>query len=185
MTARQSNAILSFAGIDRNTRSAVVCVAAVTFIAFLPVLRADWLNWDDEINFVRNENYRGLSATHIKWMFTSLHFGHYQPLSWLTLAVDYTLWGMNPAGYHLTNLLIHTASAVLFFLVARRLLAAASGKHARSAGTAIAVAAAFAALVFSIHPLRVENVAWVSERRDVLSGVFLLGSTLAYLDDPG
>ena len=182
MTPRQSNAIRLLAGIDRKTRLSVVCVAAVTFIAFLPVLRADWLNWDDEINFVTNENYRGLSGAHIKWMFTSLHFGHYQPLSWLTLAVDYTLWGMNPAGYHLTNLLIHTASAVLFFLVARRLLTAAVGKQARPAGTAIAVAAVFGALVFSIHPLRVENVAWVSERRDVLSGVFLLGSTLAYLD---
>lgn len=159
-----------------------MCVATATLIAFLPVLRAGWLNWDDAINFVDNAHYRGLSGGHIRWMFTSLHFGHYQPLSWLTLAVDYTLWGMNPAGYHATNLLIHTMSAVLFFLVARRLLSAAGGMQTGVGRTATEVAAVFAALVFSIHPLRVENVAWVSERRDVLSGLFLLGSTLAYLN---
>jgi tetratricopeptide (TPR) repeat protein len=103
-------------------------------------------------------------------MFTTPRMGHYIPLTWLTLALDHALWGMNPRGYHATNVLLHAINAALVFLVARRLLA----------GFPLA-APAFAALAFGLHPLRAESVAWVTERRDVLSGCFLLLALLAYL----
>src|SRR5947207_15177004 len=104
--------------------------------------------------------------------------GHYHPLSWMSLGLDYLLWGMNPAGYHAVNLLLHSANAVLFYFIARRLLARASGETDE---TTMRLGAAFAALVFAVHPLRVESVVWITERRDVLSGLFYLGSLLLYL----
>src|SRR5712691_8837921 len=82
-------------------------VALLTLAAFYPVLQNDFVDWDDDVNIVDNFNYRGLGPRQLQWMFTNLNMGHYQPLSWLSLGVDYSLWGMNPFGYHLTNLLLH------------------------------------------------------------------------------
>ena len=169
---------------------APVCVAIITFAAFIPVLRAGFVSWDDDKNFVDNPMYRGLGADQLHWMWTTFHMGHYVPLSWMTLGLDYTLSGMNPAGYHLSNLLLHAASAVVVYFLARRLLAAGFERDRHGVGlvlpasksdTTLLLAAAFAALLFAVHPLRVESVAWVTERRDVLSGLFYFSSVLAYL----
>ena len=155
-----------------------LAVAAITVLVFLPSLKNGFVNWDDDRNFLDNPDYRGLGWTQLGWMFTTFHIGHYQPLSWMTLGLDYLLWGMNPAGYHLTNVLLHAASAVLFYFLMLRLL----GLTVPSADGAMArVSAGFAALLFAVHPLRVESVAWVTERRDVLSGFFILLTVLCYL----
>src|SRR5712691_11017823 len=153
-------------------------IALITFAAFLPALQ-NQLVWDDEQNLLGNPHYRGLGWIQLRWMWTT-HLGHYIPLTWMTLGLDYLLWGMNPVGYHLTNLLVHAANAVVFFFIARRLLTLALPSPSER-GHALAVSAAFAALVFAIHPLRVESVAWVTERRDVLSGLFYLSASLVYL----
>src|SRR5213594_1958908 len=149
-----------------------VLIALVTFAAFLPALQNQFVDWDDAANFLDNPHYRGLGWIHLRWMWTT-HLGHYIPLTWMTLGLDYLLWGMNPLGYHLTNLLLHAANAAVFFFVVRWLLARALPSPSER-GHALAVSAGFAALVFAIHPLRVESVAWVTERRDVLSGLFYL-----------
>src|SRR5438132_10554539 len=154
-------------------------VALVTFVAFLPTLHNQFVNWDDVENFLDNPHYRGLGWIQLRWMWTT-HLGHYIPLTWMTLGLDYLLWGMNPLGYHLTNLLLHAANAVVFFFIVHRILTLALPGPAKR-GHALAVAAGFAALVFAIHPLRVESVAWVTERRDVLSGLFYLSAILIYL----
>src|SRR5213080_2287456 len=154
-------------------------IALVTFAAFLPVLQNQFVDWDDQRNFLDNHHYRGLGWTHLRWMWTT-HLGHYIPLTWMTLGLDYLLWGMNPVGYHLTNLLLHAANAVVFFFVVRRLLARALSSPSER-GHALALSAGFASLVFAIHPLRVESVAWATERRDVLSGLFYLVAILMYL----
>jgi len=155
-------------------------IAVVTFAAFLPALHNQFVNWDDDKNFLENPHYRGLGWTHLRWMWRTTQLGHYIPLTWMTFGLDYLLWGMNPLGYHLTNLLLHAANAVVFFFVARRILTLAlPGPSER--GHALAVSAGVAALVFAIHPLRVESVAWVTERRDVLSGLFYLSTILMYL----
>src|SRR5712692_7879164 len=156
-----------------------VLIALVTFTAFLPTLQNEFVGWDDATNFLDNPHYRGLAWTHIRWMWTT-HLGHYIPLTWMTLGLDYLLWGMNPVGYHLTSLLLHAANAVVFFFVVHRILTLALPSPSER-GHALAVAAGFAALVFAIHPLRVESVAWVTERRDVLSGLFYLVTILMYL----
>src|SRR5207244_2307898 len=94
--------------------------------------------------------------------------------------LDYLLWGMNPLGYHLTSLLLHAANAVVFFFIVRRILPLALPAPSER-GHALTASAGVAALVFAIHPLRVESVAWVTERRDVLSGLFYLLTILMYL----
>jgi Flp pilus assembly protein TadD len=151
-------------------------LAAVTFSVFLPTLWNDFVEWDDYVNLFENPHYRGLGWAQLRWMFTSTLMGHYIPVSWLSFGLDYTLWGMNPVGYHLTNNVLHAANAGLFCLVARRLLAAADGGRA-----ALGLAAAMATGFFALHPLRAESVAWATERRDVLSGLFFLLSVWCYL----
>src|SRR5438309_1670620 len=158
---------------------APLLVVLCTLAAFLPTLQNHFVNWDDDKNFLDNPHYRGLGWTQLSWMWTT-HMGHYIPLTWMTFGLDYLLWGMNPVGYHLTSLLLHAANAVVFFFIARRLLTLALPSPSKR-GHALAVSAGFAALVFAIHPLRVESVAWVTERRDVLSGLFFLLTILVYL----
>src|SRR2546422_2164398 len=155
----------------------------VVLTCFLPTLGNDFVAWDDDLNFTENPNCRGLSWSNLRWMLTTVHGGHYQPLSWMTLGLDYVVWGMNPVGYHLTNLLLHAANAVLFYFMALRLLrASVPGGHA-DGSWALTLGSGFATLLFAVHPLRAESVAWITERRDVLSGLFYLAAVVAYLRD--
>ena len=158
-------------------------IALLTTAVFLPALGGSFLNWDDNVNFLGNPFYRGLGPEQIRWAFTSILFGHYIPLTRLTWSLNYVLGGMDPRGYHLVNVLLHTANAVIFYFVARRLLAAAGsggrqlGEHERS----LDAAAAVSALVFGIHPLRVEPVAWITGRADLLCAFFVLLATWIHL----
>ncbi len=145
-----------------------VAVSIATAVFYLPGVGGAFLAWDDWTNFTQNPDYQGLSPRHLAWMFTTFHMGHYQPLTWVTLGLDYALWGMQPAGYHVTSLLLHAVSAGLLYAVLRALVDSTP-------------AAAIGALFWSLHPLRVESVTWITERRDVLCGVFFLLSVLAYL----
>src|SRR2546427_5342111 len=102
------------------------------------------------------------------------------PLTWMTVGLDYVVWRMNALGYHLTSLVLHATNALLFYFVVRRMLRLAlpwsiERRHA------LGVCAGFTALLFAIHPLRVESVAWATERRDVLSGLFYVSTILTYL----
>jgi hypothetical protein len=157
----------------------LVIVALLIGGAFLPTLQNGFVNWDDDKNFLLNPHYRGLGLNELRWMFTAFHEGHYIPLSWLTLGLDYLLWGMDPAGYHLSNILLHVATAVSFFFLTIRLLRLAAGDVGED--KALWAGATFAALLFAVHPLRVESVAWITERRDVLSGLLYILTILAYL----
>jgi tetratricopeptide (TPR) repeat protein len=158
-------------------------VAVLTMICFAPALSGSFLNWDDNVNFVGNPAYRGLGPEQIRWAFTSVLFGHYIPLTRLTWSANYALGGMNPWGYHLVNLLLHGANAAIFYVVARRLLAAAGSEGAQDGRRQpdLCAAAAVAALVFGVHPLRVEPVAWITGRADVLCATFALLAAWAYL----
>jgi Flp pilus assembly protein TadD len=156
-------------------------VALVTFAVFFPALRNEFVNWDDYELLVDNPRYRGLGWEQVRWMFSTFHNGHYQPLSWMTFALDYLIWGMEPFGYHLTNLVLHAANTALFYFLALRLLSLALSRPPSASDLGLRTAAGFAALFFSIHPLRVESVAWATERRDVLSGLFFLATILCYL----
>ena len=158
-----------------------VLIALVTVAAFLPTLHNQFVNWDDHENLRDNPHYRGLGWSHLRWMWTTFHMGHYIPLAWMTLGLDYLLWGLKPVGYHLTSLLLHTANAVVFYFLARRLLGLALPLPGERGQAGLTLAAGGAALLFALHPLRVESVAWATERRDVLSGLFYLLAILVYL----
>lgn len=149
-------------------------LAALILFVFLPTLGQGWAPIDDELNFVDNPDYRGFSIAHLRWIWTTRLAGHYIPLSWMTLAADFAWSGMDPWGYHLTNVVLHLANGLLLFALAGRLFEPASEK-----GSSILGAFACAAF-FALHPLRVESVAWITERRDVLCGLFSLLAVLAY-----
>jgi tetratricopeptide (TPR) repeat protein len=153
-------------------------VTLLAVVTFLPALRNGFVDFDDGKNFLLNPAYRGLGFEQLRWMFTTAHMGHYIPLTWVTLGLDYWLWGMDPAGYHFTSVVLHAAMAGLFYLVTHRLFVAAVGQ---ADSWTTAAGALVAALVFAVHPLRVESVAWITERRDVLSGVLCMATLLAWL----
>ncbi len=150
-----------------RTRWVAAAIFAAVAVVYLPSLRFPFLNWDDRANVVEN-GLLHFDGPGLAFMLTGSRLGHWQPATWLSLALDRALWGGNPFGFHLTNVLLHAIAAVLLFFLARRLKL--GGERA----------AVFAALFWALHPLRVESVAWVTERRDVLCGVFSLGAALAY-----
>ncbi len=163
---------------DTNRRLVLLCVSVslglIVFAVFLPTRHCEFVDWDDPDTVVNNPHVHGLSPANLGWMFTTFYWGHYQPLVWLSYALDHT-WaraiygnGLNPAAYHLTSSGLHALAAVLVFLLARRLLAGRTGL------------ALVAALLFALHPLRVEPVAWITGRGDLLVTVFLLLTVLAY-----
>ncbi|MBI5149493.1 MAG: tetratricopeptide repeat protein [Candidatus Omnitrophica bacterium] len=146
----------------------LVAILAVTFISFLPVLKGDFVLWDDDQHVLDNVHIRGLDLEHVQDMFTSTVNKIYIPLTSLSFALEYHFVGYKPFLYHLDNVLLHLAAVVLVFFLARRLGLAPLG-------------AGVAALLFGIHPMRVESVAWVTERKDVLYAVFYLAAMTAYL----
>lgn len=171
-------------------------VALLVFLTFLPTLRAGFVDWDDTDSFLRNPNYRGLGGPQIKWMFTTFHMGHYQPLAWLTLGFDYA-WGkallppdpvlgpgMNGLSYHLSSNLIHALNATLVFFLALQILAR-SGVRTGRHRWGLPLAAVFAALAWGLHPLRAESVSWITQRRDLLSAFFYLLTVIVYLHAQG
>lgn len=158
------------------TRFLPLAFAALAAIVFLPALGHDFVAWDDDLNLTANPNYRGFGLEQLAWMMTERRMTHWFPLTWLSFAADHGLWGMKPFGYHLTNVLLHAANTALVYLLALRLLARAAAFDAAG----LRVAASGAALLFALHPLRAEPVAWATARSDVLAGLFALLTLLAH-----
>lgn len=161
-----------------------VAIFSATFLVFCGTLSNGFVRWDDYFHIVQNPDIQGLDWPHLRKIFTTFPRGTYIPLSHLSMAIDHTIWGLSPAGFHLTALLIHGANSILLFLLAGKLIRMASnrsGPEHAAASRSIDMSAAVAALLFAIHPLRVESVAWATERRDVLSGFFTILFSLAYI----
>ena len=170
---------LLFSPTKSQTRLLIILIASVVFACYLPTLKNGFI-WDDYANFIENSNYRGLSCSHLYWMFTTYHDANYHPLAWLTLGLDFIVWDMNPAGYHLTNVMLHVINTVLFyFLIAVFLRKTNAESNPGSVG--IRISALSGALFFAVHPLRVESVVWISTRGDLLCGVFYILTIIAYL----
>lgn len=155
-------------------------VAVLAFAVLTPALEGDFVNLDDRVNFVDNQAYRGVGPAQLAWMWT--HFdGHYQPVTWLSHGIEYRLFGLDPRAFHTTNLLLHAANAVLAYLLFLGLLGRAPALAAARGGDRMRLAAGVGALLFALHPLRVESVAWITERRAVLFLFFALLSLIFYL----
>lgn len=138
-------------------------------MVFGQTLRHEFVNFDD-VNYVLDNSQvtRGVTGQGIAWAFTHSHAANWHPVTWISHMLDCQFYGLRPAGPHLTNVLLHIATTILLFLVLREM----TGSLWRSA---------FVAAVFAIHPLRVESVAWVAERKDVLSGLFFMLTVWAYV----
>lgn len=136
----------------------------------------EFVNFDDELYVTRNSHVQaGLTYQGLVWALTTTHVGNWHPLTWLSHMLDCELYGLNPGGHHFTNLLLHIANTLLLFMVLKRM----TGALRRSA---------FVAALFALHPLHVESVAWVAERKDVLSTFFwmlTMGVYVRYVERPG
>lgn len=157
-------------------------IAVLTIVAFLPTLQNGFVNWDDGAFLLDNPHYRGLGWEQLRWMFTTCYLGSCMPLNYVTYGLDYVIWGMNPLGYHLSSLLIHAANAVLFYFVCLRLLRLAVPALATSSQLQIRLAAGTSALLFALHPLRVEVVAWTLGREIAVASFFFFLTLLSYLN---
>src|SRR5262249_32791629 len=152
-------------------------VVVLTALTFRPVLGHGLVAWDDSFLLVDTTAYRDLWWPAVRHAFTSTALGHYVPMTWLSFSMDAAIWGFVFQGFHLTNLVLHLLNALLLYAVGRVLLARATSL----VDPALGLGAGSAALFFAVRPMRVEPVAWLTERRGVLSGCFALLSVLAYL----
>jgi protein O-mannosyl-transferase len=152
------------------SRTVVYLAAAIvlaTLISFLPVFQCGFTNLDDQYYVINNPDIRSLSFDHIASVFSRAYVGNYQPLSMLSYTVDYMLSALHPLGYHITSIFLHLLNTLLVFILLRRL----------ASNISVAV---FASLLFGLHPLHVESVAWISERKDVLYAFFFIAGLISY-----
>jgi hypothetical protein len=157
-------------------------IFGAVLLAYMQVLAGDFsfVAWDDDITIYWNLHIRKLDAESVTWMFTdSSYVRRYVPLFWLTLAINYQMGGLNPQGYHAVNVLMHACNAVLLFWLLKRLCE--MGFPERAKDTVLVVAAAAGALLWALHPLRVEGVAWATGRIYPQCTLFFLISMLCYL----
>jgi tetratricopeptide (TPR) repeat protein len=151
-------------------------IVIATLAVYNQVRYHDFVNYDDPYYITENFHVqKGLTVDNIIWAFTSTHALNWHPLTWLSHMLDVQLYGMNPASHHLTNVLFHILNTLLLFFILRRM----TGKLWRSS---------FVAVLFALHPLHVESVAWVAERKDVLSTFFwmlTLWGYARYVEQPG
>jgi tetratricopeptide (TPR) repeat protein len=144
-------------------------LAALVVALYWPVRDHGFVSYDDETYLTGNPHVaKGLAWSEVRWAFTHAHAANYHPLTWLAHMLDVELFGLASGPHHLVNVALHALNAVLVLFLARELLGSLA-------------AAAFAAALFALHPLRVESVAWASERKDVLCALFYLGALLLYL----
>ncbi|MEW6468818.1 MAG: tetratricopeptide repeat protein [Bacteroidota bacterium] len=146
-----------------------LAVFLAALILYWPARNHQFTNWDDKEYVTHNPDIQKLDAQAVKYHFGREHMGNYHPLSMLSLALDYRIGGLDPKVFHTTNLLLHALASLAAFAFVRAL-------------TASAAAAFISAMLFAIHPMHVESVAWVSERKDVLYGFFLLSALWAYVN---
>ena len=160
---------------NRSIVIAAIVIFVVTVLCFVGVLGNDFVNWDDQVYVLENPHIKEISPSNALWILTHSYFRSYTPLSLLSHALDYHWWGLDPRGHHATSLVLHAANGVLLFL----LILAVLNRIVGSAGTLIP--SVFGSLLFALHPLRVESVAWIADRKDLLCAFFLLPAYLSYL----
>jgi lipoprotein NlpI len=153
-----------------------LALAALVLALYWPVAGYDFISLDDNLYVVENANLqKGISLTGFAWAMSTFHTTNWHPLTWLSYMADYELFGLNPAGYHLGNLILHLLNTLLLLLLLQRM----TGEVWKGA----AVAA-----LFAVHPLNIESVVWIAERKNLLSTLFWILTILAYVryvENPG
>ena len=146
----------------------LLMVLGATAIVFFRTQGFEFVNWDDDFNISKNPNLRNLDWANVKSIFSSHVIGNYNPLATLSFAIEKHFWGLNPGVFHTTNVLLHLVCTFLAYRFVRLLELPIWG--------AVAVA-----ILFGIHPMKVESVAWITERKDVLYSAFYLGALINYV----
>jgi tetratricopeptide (TPR) repeat protein len=161
--------------------------AIITFLVFLPVLSNGFVNSDDDDYVYQSTAIRHVDGQFFKWIF-QFHSSNWHPLTWVSHAIDYALWGLSPAGHHLSSIIFHSLNTFLLCLLIMYLMRLAPTDESPSDEgylTRTIIAGCVTALLFGIHPLRVESVAWIAERKDVLSAFFMFLSLICYVNYAG
>ncbi len=188
--------------------SIAASIAFLTFLVYLPVLRNDFVGWDDGTYVVNNPFVHALNETLLMRAFLNFYAGNWHPLTWISHALDYAVWGLNPLGHHLTNNLLHAINTFWVVLLVVTLIEAIRGRQPLSSQVVglsrtdsttqqfnsstsafmvrdshfTFIPACMTGLLFGLHPIHVESVAWVAERKDLLCALFFLLSTMAYTE---
>ena len=164
---------------NKRDVSVLLLVITITVIILLPCLNGEFTNWDDNRYVVENNRIRDLSPSGILDIFSSFLLGNYHPITVVSYALEYRIFGLDPFYYHLTNLMIHALNTMLVFLLVSALIK--DGLKINANGKEALFIAGFTAFLFGIHPMHVEAVAWVSGRKELLYSAFLLSALLAYM----
>jgi 4-amino-4-deoxy-L-arabinose transferase-like glycosyltransferase len=153
-----------------------IVLVAVTLAVYWQVSQHNFINCDDPVYVTENIHVQsGITLDGIRWAFSTTYAEFWHPLTWLSLMLDYQLYGLNAGGYHLTNLILHILSTLLLFWLFNHM-------------TGMVWRSAFVAALFALHPLHVESVAWIAERKDVLSAFFFMLTLCLYVyytENPG
>ncbi|MCP4700402.1 MAG: tetratricopeptide repeat protein [Gammaproteobacteria bacterium] len=160
----------------------IAIIASITFFAYSGTLESEFLHWDDQLYVIENPHIKSFSKENLYWM-TGLHASNWHPLTWLSHALDYALYGLVPGGHHLTNVILHCFNTIGLFALVIVLITTgqtSSSKKTETPRRAL-IAAGTTALLFGIHPQHVEAVAWVAERKELLCLFFILLSVQAYV----
>jgi protein O-mannosyl-transferase len=174
--------LITTASTKRGYRLLLVLAGLVPMLLFWPTIRADFLQWDDDINIYRNPHLVGLNAASLRWALTDVAYvRRYMPLGWIGWLCNYELDGLNPATYHLGNVLLHCLNSMLVFVLIVELLGAGREDRTATDRWMTLPAGWVGALFWAVHPLRVEPVAWASGRLYCQAALFLLVSVVAYL----
>jgi len=178
---------------DRRKYYLASAAALAAFAVYSAALGNGFVNWDDYEYVTENINIRLMNPAFFKWVFSSFYAGNWHPLTWISHALDFKLWGLNPMGHHLTNNILHSFNTFLVIILTVKLLefnrgggnapAQSAPEDSQSARDSVfsLVAAGTTGLLFGLHPLHVESVVWVSERKDLLCAFFCLLSVLSHV----
>jgi Tfp pilus assembly protein PilF len=157
-----------------------VAVSLLAFAVYLSALQNEFVHWDDDRYIFENLHIRSLDISFFKWAFFDFYAGNWHPLTWISHALDYAIWGLNPMGHHLTNNILHAVNTFLVVLLSVRILEIWKERTGGENARGMLIAGGVTGLLFGLHPLHVESVAWASERKDLLCALFFLLSIMAY-----
>lgn len=170
---------------------AALAVAALTFTLYTNALTFGFVNWDDDVYVYENDRLQMPSVANAAWFFSNPYYHSYIPATMLSHMIDFQVWEFNASGHHLTSIVVHAFNAFwVFVLTLQLLMIAKSGLHVRGfrellvreSDMELVLASAFTALLYALHPLRVESVAWISDRKDLLCAFFVLPATMDYIN---
>ncbi|MBX2993104.1 MAG: hypothetical protein KF749_18280, partial [Bacteroidetes bacterium] len=161
-------------------------VGVLSFVVFAPTLHYPFVNWDDNIYVYQNPHFKPVTLQSVLHFFANPYFRSWTPVTFVSHANDVILWDFNPSGHHLTNVLLHSVNAALVFWLALHLIDAFkrrgsdAGQPAVTMTSSVISGSVIAALLFALHPLRAESVAWISDRKDLLCTFFMLLTSIVY-----